>query len=276
MTSIARKVLRSEHPVVNFYRGLTPNLVGGAASWALFFSTKSNTELFLATLKTNPASISASAQAQLNPADYFISATVAGGFTQLITNPIWVIKTRMISTNRSDPGAIQNIWHGVARVLREEGPFGFYKGLSMSLFGVSQGAVQFAFYDPIKNFYLARQRHAQQTHPDGGDGKAEKLDVQTTLVISTTAKVIAQASVYPYQVVRARLQTENAAVRFGKGVRGVARRMWLEEGFLGFYKGLGTATLRMLPSTWTTFLVYENVKYYLPRYVMGGEEENLA
>lgn len=97
MTSIAFKVLRSEYPVVNFYRGLTPNLVGGAASWALFFSTKSNTELFLATLKTNPASISASAQAQLNPADYFISATVAGGFTQLITNPIWVIKTRLMS-----------------------------------------------------------------------------------------------------------------------------------------------------------------------------------
>jgi solute carrier family 25 folate transporter 32 len=29
--------------------------------------------------------------------------------------------------------------------------------------------------------------------------------------------------------------------------------------------------VRVLPATWVTFLVYENVKYYLPRWVEGGE-----
>jgi solute carrier family 25 folate transporter 32 len=31
------------------------------------------------------------------------------------------------------------------------------------------------------------------------------------------------------------------------------------EGFLAFYKGLGTNALRILPGTCTTFVVYENL-----------------
>jgi solute carrier family 25 folate transporter 32 len=45
---------------------------------------------------------------------------------------------------------------------------------------------------------------------------------------------------------------------------GVGTKIWREEGLRGFYRGLGTNVLRVLPATWVTFLVYENVRYYLP------------
>lgn len=37
------------------------------------------------------------------------------------------------------------------------------------------------------------------------------------------------------------------------------RRTYLSDGFRGFYKGLGTNAVRILPGTCVTFVVYENV-----------------
>lgn len=274
MFSVGRKLLMSEHPLATLYRGLTPNLIGGAASWCSFFFIKSHTERLIAAFKANPTSMSsASTLAHLSPADYFFAAGAAGAITQTLTNPIWVVKTRMLSSDLSSPDGSPNAWATTLRIFRDEGVKGFYKGLTMSLIGVSQGAVQFAIYDPIKNIYLARQNRADhQDAPGGGDEGKEKLGFQATVAISTVAKLIAQAAVFPYQVVRTRLQNHNADARFGKGVRGVVRGLWLEAGIKGFYKGLNVASFRMLPATWVTFLVYENVKYYLPRYLSGKPE----
>jgi solute carrier family 25 folate transporter 32 len=91
-----------------------------------------------------------------------------------------------------------------------------------------------------------------------------KLGNEATLIISGSAKVVAGTATYPYQVIRSRLQTYNAEERFGKGITGVVGKVWREEGARGFYKGLGPNILRVLPATWVTFLVYENVRFYLP------------
>lgn len=75
---------------------------------------------------------------------------------------------------------------------------------------------------------------------------------------------------YPYQVVRARLQTYDAD-RTYKNARDVVAEIWKAEGVSGFYKGLGPNLLRVVPSSCVTFLVYENTKLYLPGLV--GEKE---
>ena len=100
----------------------------------------------------------------------------------------------------------------------------------------------------------------------GAREHSEKLGNTATLVISSTSKIIAGAVTYPYQVIRSRIQTYHSEERFGKGIRGVAGKVLKEEGWRGFYKGLGTHSVRVLPATWVTFLVYENVRYYLPRW----------
>ena len=43
----------------------------------------------------------------------------------------------------------------------------------------------------------------------------------------------------------------------------MVRKLWVEEGVKGFYRGMVPGVIRVLPATWVTFLVYENVKYYL-------------
>lgn len=177
----------------------------------------------------------------------------AGILTSLATNPIWVIKTRMLSTSAKHPGAYASMSEGARQIYRTEGVSGFYRGLVPSLFGVTHGALQFMAYERLKN---ARLRRSSETQQDLGS-----VDV---LVLSGLAKMFAGSATYPYQVVRARLQMYEVD-RIYSGARDVVRQVWKKEGLAGFYKGLGPNLFRVLPSTCVTFLVYERTKQYLNR-----------
>jgi len=260
--TILRSLLSQPRPLATLYRGLTPNLFGNSTSWALFFYFKSLLETPLAAHRSRHSS-------HLHPSDYFLTSLSAGLLTTLATNPIWVLKTRMLSTDRGARGAYTSMWAGIQHIRHREGWRGFYRGLGVSCLGVSHGAVQFAVYQPLKDAwltYVARSSSAPAPAPEpGGAGGETKLGNEATLVISGAAKIVAGAVTYPYQVLRARLQTHDAEERFGRGIRGVAGKVWAEEGWRGFYKGLGPNVMRVLPATWVTFLVYENMRFYLPR-----------
>jgi len=200
-----------------------------------------------------------------------MASLAAGAATQIITNPIWVLKTRMLASDRSAVGAYPSMWVGAARLFREEGVWSFYRGLGVGMLAVSHGAVQFAVYDPARRMYLARRQRQRQGRP-GEPGEAAHIENEATVVLSTAAKLVAGATTYPLQVLRSRLQHYDAEGMFGKGVTGVVRRLWREEGVRGFYRGMMPGVVRVLPATWVTFLVYENVKYYLPRWVEDGVE----
>lgn len=187
----------------------------------------------------------------------------------------------MLASDRSARGAYPSMWSGAARLLREEGVWGFYRGLGVGMLAVSHGAVQFAVYDPARRMYLARRRRSQ----GGGEGKADgegevdgAVTNEATLVLSTVSKLVAGATTYPLQVLRSRLQHYDAEAQFGRGISGVVRKLWREEGVRGFYRGVMPGVVRVLPATWVTFLVYENVKYYLPRWAQGegGEGQVVA
>lgn len=166
----------------------------------------------------------------------------------------------MLSSDRGTRGAYPSMWSGVRTIIQQEGWRGFYKGTAISLFGVTHGAVQFSVYEPLKNVW---RKYVQKQKA----GKEDKLSNTATLLISGSAKIVAGTVTYPYQVIRSRLQTYNAEEKFGRGITGVTRKVWEELGVRGFYRGLGTNVVRVLPATWVTFLVYENVRFYLPAYM---------
>lgn len=177
----------------------------------------------------------------------------SGALTAVCTNPIWVIKTRMLSTSSSHPGAYTSILDGTRQIFRFEGLSGFYRGLVPSLLGVSHGALQFMAYEQLK---IYRTRNLR-----GGRRDLSAIDY---LMLSGLAKVFAGSTTYPYQVVRARLQMYGADSAY-KNARDVVGQVWRREGLRGFYKGLGPNLLRVMPSTWVTFLMYEKTKVYLPQ-----------
>ena len=189
----------------------------------------------------------------LRRTEYHILMSAPGVLTAVATNPIWVIKTRMLSTSSSHPGAYRSMVDGTRQLYRSEGLLGFYRGLVPSLLGVSHGALQFMAYEQLK---IHRGHSFSQGQKDLGAGDF--------LVLSGLAKLFAGSATYPYQVVRARLQMYDADSTY-KSARDVVAQVWKKEGLAGFYKGLGPNLLRVMPSTWVTFLVYEKSKVVLPR-----------
>ena len=159
----------------------------------------------------------------------------------------------MLSTSSSHPGAYNSILDGTQQIYRREGLRGFYRGLLPSLLGVSHGALQFTVYEKLK-IYQSK-----------GHGRATRdLGAIDFLLLSGASKIFAGGVTYPYQVVRARLQMYDAGTTYDSA-RDVVVQVWKQEGWKGFYKGLGPNLLRVMPSTWVTFLVYEKTKTYLPK-----------
>ncbi|KAL8710491.1 MAG: hypothetical protein Q9220_004923 [cf. Caloplaca sp. 1 TL-2023] len=161
------------------------------------------------------------------------------------------LQTRMLSTASDRPGAYRSITHGIQQIYRAEGPKGYYRGLVPSLFGVSHGALQFMVYEQLKLYRTA-----------GIDGEVRQLVAVDYLSLSGASKVLAGSITYPYQVVRARLQMYEAGQTY-TSARDAVAQIWKHEGLGGFYKGLGPNLVRVLPSTWVTFLVYEKMKTIL-------------
>ncbi|KAI4200653.1 MAG: hypothetical protein LQ350_003794 [Teloschistes chrysophthalmus] len=98
--------------------------------------------------------------------------------------------------------------------------------------------------------------------------EVEERDLGTVdyLCLSGASKVFAGIVTYPYQVIRARLQMYEAGQNY-KNARDAISQTWKREGLGGFYKGLGPNLVRVLPSTWVTFLVYEKMKVLLPGFL---------
>ncbi|GLI82048.1 mitochondrial FAD carrier protein flx1 [Penicillium ochrochloron] len=257
---IIREISTHEGGLRAFYRGLAPNLIGNSTSWALYF-------LCYGSLKDAIRIYRGHEDWMLTSSDYFLASSAAGAFTSILTNPIWVIKTRMLASGAQSPGAYPSFMSGVRQIYHTEGMRGFYRGLVPSLFGVSHGAFQFMAYERLKIF---RSREIRDGSSMGNSDAmvTKKLGNVDFLVISGLSKVFAGCVTYPYQVIRSRLQTYEAHIVY-RGAIDAISQIWAQEGIAGFYKGLGPNLLRVLPSTWVTFLVYENTKLFMPKLAEG-------
>ncbi|KAF2866570.1 copper amine oxidase [Massariosphaeria phaeospora] len=247
---ILRHVIRDEGGVKALYRGLWPNLLGNSLGWGLYFLFYGNMKDVMQKRKNGP----------LNSADYFFSSVIAGLLTGACTNPIWVVKTRMLEHGANHPSAYKTMTYGLKHVYQTRGLKGLWAGFVPSTLGVAHGAVQFAFYEKMK-------------HSRGEKvGGQQNLSNWEYIYMSGGSKLLAGAITYPYQPIRARMQQHDAANRYS-GLLDVLRKTWHNEGFLAFYKGVIPNMLRVVPTTVVTFLVYENTKIYLPTMF---EDEQMA
>ncbi|CEL01578.1 Putative Mitochondrial folate carrier protein Flx1 [Aspergillus calidoustus] len=269
---IIRQIFHDEGGLAAFYRGLTPNIIGNSTSWALYFLLYGDIKDAISNWRLRHSPKDGSQPQQLTSSDYFIASGTAGALTSVLTNPIWVIKTRMLATGSKSPGAYTSFITGAVQILRSEGLPGFYRGLVPSLFGVSHGALQFMAYEKLK---LYRTRVSLLDTEESASSRATAAERKRELnnldffVTSSISKIFAGSITYPYQVLRSRLQTYDAHIAY-RGLQDAIAQIWVTEGLGGFYKGLGPNLFRVLPSTWVTFLVYENTRSYLPRRLLGS------
>ena len=79
-----------------------------------------------------------------------------GILTLSVTNPIWVVKTRLcLPDTPSVPSHMRysGLRDGLYKLYTHEGLKGLYKGFVPGLFGTSHGAIQFMIYEELKRQY---------------------------------------------------------------------------------------------------------------------------
>lgn len=190
LCSLCRDIYRDESPRALF-KGLGPTLAGVVPARSINFFTYGNGKRVIADTFNN---------GQENSLVHLSAAAFAGVCTSTATNPIWVVKTRLqlVQDHRPTPGsqapgatrALGKSFAMVKQILRDEGPRGFYKGLSASYLGVTEGTIQWTLYERLKRLTASTE---------GRGGAYEWLGM---LGSAGTAKCVASLITYPHEVRR--------------------------------------------------------------------------
>lgn len=232
--------------VRGLYAGMSPNVVGAGASWGFYFFFYNIAKSSLQDGNQNK---------QLSAGYHLLAASASGVLTLTMTNPVWVVKTRLcLQSSKMSPDVVKysGLTDALVKIARQEGLRGLYSGFVPGLFGVSHGAIQFVTYEELKKHY-----HNYHNQPI-----TTKLGNTEYLCFAALSKFVAAFTTYPYQVVRTRLQ--DLELKYS-GSLDCIRRTYRGEGLAGFYKGLAPNLLRVVPATMITFVVYENISYYMLR-----------
>lgn len=251
-----------------------PSIIGSTVAWGSYFWAY---DIAKRTVRQRTG------QQQLGAVSHLTCAAAAGTFVSILTNPIWVVKTRLQVQSRRQSIGIKNDFHGsngrpaivpyagfldcLVQISRKEGIRGLYKGLLPSLFLVSHGAIQFMAYEDLKQripavrsvltSVLSPHQHQHQVPLP----TASSFDIAACGALS---KLIATLATYPSQVLRSRLQQrmDIRALRYA-GVIDTFRQTLSREGIRGCYKGLLPHVLRVMPQSAITFLMYETVLQFM-------------
>ncbi|OJJ44758.1 hypothetical protein ASPZODRAFT_71331 [Penicilliopsis zonata CBS 506.65] len=289
------RVIWREDGIRGLYQGLGPMLLGYLPTWAVYLAVYDRSR------------------------DYFYDKTEnwwlargyasisAGACSTIATNPIWVIKTRLMSQSLKSnsegfraPWQYSSTWDAARKMYKTEGIRSFYSGLTPALLGLTHVAIQFPLYEYLK---MAFTGYGIGEHPDSGSSHWLSISLATFL-----SKICASTITYPHEVLRTRLQTqqrtspapspEEIAFRGGldhpadrgrppgaassdgmpnrpryRGVIRTFQTILKEEGWRAFYSGIGTNLFRAVPAAMTTMLTYEYLRKVVHTMQHEGEKK---
>ncbi|CAB4253252.1 similar to Saccharomyces cerevisiae YIL134W FLX1 Protein required for transport of flavin adenine dinucleotide (FAD), a synthesis product of riboflavin, across the mitochondrial membrane [Maudiozyma barnettii] len=241
------------------YRGLTINVLGNSIAWSLYFGSYRAFKTLLSTSNQDTLKLSGSDESKLINLDssmmYLVSGGLAGVFTSVVTNPIWVLKTRIMSTNQNTFNKSYDSIQGTFRSLvSKEGYRSLLKGLTPSILGVSQGALYFMIYDTLKQNRLKIYDPIQRSK--------EHLNTGDTILITSISKMVSTTTVYPLQLLKSNLQSVNM-IHGNSSTWKLTQLILKREGIRGLYNGLATNLFKAVPTTCITFCIYEAMKGYI-------------
>lgn len=251
------RVIWREEGLRGMYRGLGPMLMGYLPTWAVYLTVYENSRDFWFD------------QCGSWWMARCYSSLTAGACSTILTNPIWVIKTRLMSQSSKAKSASDGMrapWHytstldAARKMYHNEGIKSFYSGLTPALLGLTHVAVQFPLYEYFKMKFTG---YGMGDHPPEDSG-ANWLGISAATFLS---KICASTATYPHEVLRTRLQTQQrrglstsdglAVKARYSGMLHMSRLILQEEGWRAFYAGIGTNLIRAVPAAMTTMLTYE-------------------
>ncbi|KAD5962087.1 hypothetical protein E3N88_13560 [Mikania micrantha] len=186
-------------------------------------------------------------------------AAMSGCVNVLLTNPIWVVVTRMQTHTKKSPSnqvlpiVTEHVIVGdiepppyatsnaVQEVFDEAGIWGFWKGVFPTLIMVSNPSIQFMLYETLLK--KLKQHRASRNSNKG----VTALEI---FLLGAVAKLGATVVTYPLLVVKSRLQA--------KQVIGEDKKHHY-KGLHGFYKGMSTKIVQSVLAAAVLFMVKEEL-----------------
>lgn len=171
------------------------------------------------------------ASKRLTTVESMIAGAIAGSATVLLTNPIWVVNTRMTTRKRhheSDepllPGSKQpkapTTVGTLLSLLKDEGPQALFAGVVPALVLVINPILQYTIFEQFKNVLEKKKR----------------ITPTVAFLLGALGKLFATSITYPYITVKSRM---HVAGRDGgkENMVDAMKRIIREEGTVGLYKG---------------------------------------
>ncbi|WVZ08719.1 hypothetical protein V8G54_022065 [Vigna mungo] len=251
------------------YGGLMPSLVGTAASQGVYY--------YFYQIFRNMAEAAALQKKKLGVSDgsvgmlsSLLTAALSGCVNVLLTNPIWVVVTRMqahrkesnhapdqgllVATEQETISVVEPLPYGTSRVIQEifdeAGIRGFWKGVLPSLIMVSNPSIQFMLYEAM----LSKLRKRRNSN---------RVTAVEIFFLGAMAKLGATVVTYPLLVVKARLQARQDKTgdrrHHYKGTKDAIIKMIRYEGLNGFYKGMGTKIVQSVLAAAVIFTMKEEL-----------------
>ena len=183
------------------FKGLGPNLVGVVPARSINFFVVGNGKRIIADYGN---------KGQESAWVVFCAAALGGVVTSTVTNPIWMIKTRLqLDKNVVEHAGgaatrrYKNSWDCIKQIMRTEGVPGFYKGMSASYLGVSESALHWVLYEQMKKSLRKREEQIVETGRER-TWWDNTLDWTGNVGASGSAKFVAALATYPHEVCRPR------------------------------------------------------------------------
>ncbi|KAK1142708.1 hypothetical protein N8T08_007339 [Aspergillus melleus] len=199
---------------------------------------------------------------RLAPTSQFLSGGCGGMVAQCFVYPLDTLKFRMqCETVEGGLKGNQLIAATARKVVNKHGPFGFFRGLPLGLFGMfPYAAIDLTTFEYLKRGLLARKARMHHCHEDD-----VPLNNFTTGAIGALSGGLSASVVYPLNVLRTRMQAQGTILhpQTYNSISEVARKTIQAEGFRGFYKGLTPNLLKVAPAVSISYVVYENAKRML-------------
>ncbi|KAI1472101.1 mitochondrial carrier [Daldinia caldariorum] len=170
---------------------------------------------------------------KLTAVESIIAGAIAGSATVILTNPIWVVNTRM-TTRKGQLEAEENTGGEkkkqpttlgtLSALLRDEGPQALFRGVVPALVLVINPILQYTLFEQLKNAYERRRKR--------------NVTPTVAFFLGAIGKLFATVITYPYITVKSQMHVADDGKR-REGMTQAIRRVIQEEGYSGLYKGIG-------------------------------------
>ena len=182
------------------------------------------------------------------------AGALAGLTSTALLFPLDNLTTRLavgggaLARSAAAAGGVRGLVAAGAAVARAEGAGGLYRGLKPALVGIApEAALTYGIFDLLKERCERAERRAVS------ENERRKATPEQIVACAAVASLCGQTFAFPAEAVSRRL-TSGAAT--GSGVA-VFRAILEEQGIRGLYRGLGPASIRIVPMAAISFSSYE-------------------